>query len=144
MNGRATLPDVIDDDLAVLFCGINPGLEAAATGHHFAGRGNRFWQVMHLAGFTPVRLAPDQGRTLLRHGYGLTTAVARPSARADQVAAAELLASAGAFERKVAGHTPRIVAFLGKSAWSVLTGRRNQLCAVANSMRTRPGIAQMK
>jgi double-stranded uracil-DNA glycosylase len=45
------LPDIIADGLKVLFCGINPGMTAAATGHHFAGRSNRFWRVMHLAGF---------------------------------------------------------------------------------------------
>ena len=34
-NGRA-IPDVIAHDLAVLFCGINPGLWSAATGHPLA------------------------------------------------------------------------------------------------------------
>jgi TDG/mug DNA glycosylase family protein len=30
------LPDIIAENLAVLFCGINPRMTAAASGHHFA------------------------------------------------------------------------------------------------------------
>jgi TDG/mug DNA glycosylase family protein len=48
-----SLPDILEPGLNVVFCGINPGLLAASTGHHFAGRGNRFWATVHLAGFTP-------------------------------------------------------------------------------------------
>src|SRR2546425_7347177 len=35
------LRDVLAARLRVLFCGINPGLYSAATGHHFARPGNR-------------------------------------------------------------------------------------------------------
>src|SRR5690349_11756695 len=31
-----TVPDVISPSLILLFCGINPGLYSAYTGHHFA------------------------------------------------------------------------------------------------------------
>ena len=51
----AALPDLMAAQLAVVFCGINPGLMAAATGHHFVGPTNRFWRVIHLAGFTPEK-----------------------------------------------------------------------------------------
>jgi double-stranded uracil-DNA glycosylase len=66
------LPEIIAGRLAVVFCGINPGMTAAAVGHHFAGRGNRFWRVIHLAGFTPEEILPESDRTILRHRSGLT------------------------------------------------------------------------
>jgi len=47
------IPDLIAPGLKVLFCGINPGLYSAATKHHFARPGNRFWPALHLAKFTP-------------------------------------------------------------------------------------------
>jgi hypothetical protein len=75
-----TLPDIIAGQLAIVFCGINPGMTAAATGHHFAGRGNRFWRAIHRAGFTPEEIAPENDRTILRHGCRLTTVVERPTA----------------------------------------------------------------
>lgn len=117
------LRDIIAGNLAVLFCGINPGMLAAATGHHFAGRGNRFWRVIHLAGFTPDEVLPQNDRTILRYGCGLTTVVERPTARADQVATREFSAAAAKFEKKIARYTPRFVAFLGKAAYAALAGR---------------------
>ena len=63
---RCTVPDVLpgaaDPPLAVLFCGINPGLVTALTGHHFGRPGNRFWPALHRSGFTPRLLRPaEQG-----------------------------------------------------------------------------------
>ncbi|WP_322973333.1 uracil-DNA glycosylase family protein [Actinacidiphila soli] len=43
-----TVPDVVAGGLQILFCGINPGVLSAATGHHFARPGNRFWPVLLL------------------------------------------------------------------------------------------------
>jgi hypothetical protein len=42
--------DVLLPDLPVVFCGINPSVEAAATGHNFGSASNRFWRALHLAG----------------------------------------------------------------------------------------------
>jgi double-stranded uracil-DNA glycosylase len=118
------LPDIIAEHLEVLFCGINPGMTAAATGHHFAGRSNRFWRVLHLAGFTPREIRPENDRTILECGYGLTAVVSRPTASADQLAREEFVAAAAEFERKIARHAPHRIAFLGKAAYAGLSGRR--------------------
>jgi len=58
-SAKPGLRDILAPNLCVVFCGINPGLRAAALGHHFAGRGNRFWKTIHLAGFTQVEIAPE-------------------------------------------------------------------------------------
>src|ERR1700739_889 len=52
------LPDVISTSLNVIFCGINPGMQSAILGLHFPNRSNRFWRVLHLAGFTARQLGP--------------------------------------------------------------------------------------
>ncbi|MDR5782885.1 G/U mismatch-specific DNA glycosylase [Caballeronia sp. LZ065] len=119
-----SLPDILEPGLNVVFCGINPGLLAASTGHHFAGRGNRFWQTVHLAGFTPELLRPEDGRAILQYGCGLTTAVARPTARADGLSRDEIAGAAASFELKMRGLSPRTIAFLGKMALSAMTGQR--------------------
>jgi double-stranded uracil-DNA glycosylase len=119
------LPDIIADGLDVLFCGINPGLQAAASGLHFANRSNRFWRVMHLAGFTPEEIAPEDGDAILRYGCGLTTVVERATAGADELAPEEFKAAAVAFERKIARYAPGVVAFLGKAAFVGISGRRD-------------------
>lgn len=119
------LPDVIAADLDVLFCGINPGLTAAAAGHHFVGRSNRFWRVLHRAGFTPGEVAPQDDHTLLDYGYGITAVVKRPTAGADELSPDEFTAAAAGFRRKIAHFQPRFVAFLGKPAYAGLTGQRD-------------------
>lgn len=117
------LPDLLAEGLAVVFCGINPGLRAAASGHHFAGRGNRFWQTLHLAGFTDRRLRPEDDRLLLGYRCGLTSVVERPTARADELSSAEFLAAAATLEQKIARYRPGCIAFLGKVAYGTLSGR---------------------
>lgn len=118
------LPDIIAERLKVLFCGINPSMTAAATGHHFAGRNNRYWRVLHLAGFTHEEISPQQDRAILQYGYGVTAVVKRPTARADQLSPAEFTAAATEFEQKIARYKPRFVAFLGKAAYVELSGQR--------------------
>jgi len=115
-----SLPDIITPGLSVLFSGINPGLHAATTGRHFAGRSNRFWQTLHLAGFTPERLRPEDDMRLLDYGCGLTTVVARPTVTAAEVSLAELRAGVRAFNLKVAQYRPRHVAFLSKVAYGAV------------------------
>lgn len=121
-TGRA-LPDLVAPGLKAIFCGLNPGVRAAASGHHFEGRGNRFWPVLHQAGFTPRLLTPHEDRALPAFGYGLTTVVARPTASARELSRSDYLAAAGELERKVARWRPRCVAFLGKAAYSALSER---------------------
>ncbi len=70
-EGR-TIPDVIGRGLRVLFCGINPGLWSAAVGQHFAHPSNRFWKVLHQAGFTDRLLAPAEQGELPGAGVGIT------------------------------------------------------------------------
>lgn len=124
-NSSLALPDILAPRLSVVFCGINPGMLAATTGHHFAGRGNRFWRVVHLAGFTPMLLCPEDDRVFLQYGYGLTTAVARATARADMLSRSEIMTAASAFEEKIGCLAPRHIAFLGKMALSAITARRD-------------------
>lgn len=119
------LEDILAEDLAVVFCGINPGLRAAAEGHHFTGRSNRFWRTLHLAGFTPQQLRAEDDRTILHYRCGLTAVVDRPTAQADQLSLEEFHAATANFERKIARHAPRFVAFLGKAAYCALSGQRD-------------------
>src|SRR5471032_3438799 len=119
------LPDILGPGLKVVFCGINPGVDAAAAGHHFLGRGNRFWPVLHLAGYTPHQVAPQDDRTALDFGIGLTAAVARPTNRADQLRADEFAEAGAALSAKLELHRPQYIAFLGKAAYAGISGKRD-------------------
>ncbi len=114
---------MIAPGLRVLFCGINPGLYSAATGHHFARPGNRFWSALHAAGFTPRLLQPWEENELLGLGFGLTNLVARATAGADELAATEFVAGRRRLAAKVRRYRPRTVAFLGLGAYRHAFGR---------------------
>jgi TDG/mug DNA glycosylase family protein len=112
-----TVPDVIANDLRVLFCGINPGLYSGATGHHFARPGNRFWPALHQSGFTGQLLDPTEESRLLESGLGITNLVARATATADELSRKELLAGRRRLASKVKRYSPRLVAILGIGAY---------------------------
>jgi TDG/mug DNA glycosylase family protein len=119
----SSLPDLLAPGLDVVFCGINPGMRAAASGHHFLGRSNRFWKTVHLSGFTPELIDPLNDRHILDHRCGLTTVVERPTARADEVLRDEFIRSAETLRRKMEQIRPKCLAFLGKPAYQAITGQ---------------------
>ncbi|MBN9790474.1 G/U mismatch-specific DNA glycosylase [Pseudonocardia sp. TMWB2A] len=125
----ATIDDVLpgpgDPPLRVLFCGINPGLVSAATGHHFARPGNRFWPVLHGAGFTPRLLAPAEQGELARLGLGITNMAPRATARADELSDDEVVAGGERLRALVAAREPGWLAVVGIGAYRTAFGRRD-------------------
>ncbi|MGH2448698.1 MAG: G/U mismatch-specific DNA glycosylase [Chloroflexota bacterium] len=117
------VPDILAPRLRVLFCGINPGLYSGATGHHFARPGNRFWRALHGAGFTERLLPPSEERALLEHGCGVTNLVARATASAEELDAAELSAGRRRLLSKVKRYAPTCVAVLGVGAYRTAFAR---------------------
>ncbi|HYH33055.1 MAG TPA: G/U mismatch-specific DNA glycosylase [Pseudonocardia sp.] len=116
------LPGAGDPPLRVLFCGINPGLVSAATGHHFARPGNRFWPALHGAGFTPRQLRPAEQGELGGLGLGITNMAPRATARADELTPAELVAGAVRLRELVAEHRPVWLAVVGVTAYRTAFG----------------------
>jgi len=106
----------------VIFCGLNPALSAAVAGHNFSNGSNRFWTVLHLAGFTDVRLQPRDERRLLGYGCGITAVVRRPTRSAAEITPEEFRQARPGFEARMRRYAPRAIAFLGKRAVSAMIG----------------------
>ena len=119
-----TIPDVVAPGLRVLFAGINPGLYSAATGHHFARPGNRFWPALHAAGFTDRVLRPEEQWQLLPLGLGITNVVARATASADELSPAEIRAGGLVLTGKVERLAPRWIAIVGITVYRTAFDRR--------------------
>ena len=119
-----TIPDVIAPGLDVLFCGINPGLYSAATGHHFARPGNRFWPALHRSGFTPRQLDPAEQELLPEYGLGISNIAARATAAAAELTPAELREGGELLRAKLRRWRPAWVAFLGLGAYGTAFGER--------------------
>ncbi|UKB77422.1 G/U mismatch-specific DNA glycosylase [Chryseobacterium sp. MEBOG07] len=121
------LTDIISLQLDVIFCGINPGLKSSNDGHHFSGRSNRFWKVLHQSGFTPHEIEAVNDVSLLDFGYGLTTAVARATSRADELSKEEFDESLESFTLKITKYQPKYIAFLGKAAYKGFSKKKEIL-----------------
>jgi TDG/mug DNA glycosylase family protein len=122
---NASVPDLVGPGLKLLFVGINPGLWTAATQTHFAHPGNRFYPALRLAGIIDRDLdrgqpMTDQDRVyFVERGIGITNLVNRATARAGELAPAELRAGRGRLEKFVATHQPAVVAVAGVTAYRV-------------------------
>jgi TDG/mug DNA glycosylase family protein len=108
---------VVSAGLPVVFCGINPGTRSGQLGQHFARPGNRFWKVLYGAGFTDALLTPSDQFALLDFGVGITNLVARSSAAAADLSAAELQAGARRLASFVTEWQPAWMAVLGVQAY---------------------------
>lgn len=117
------LSEILAPRLSVVFCGLNPALSAARDGHNFSNRSNRFWRVLHLAGFTPRLLRADEEREMLKYGLGLTSAVSRPTKSASELKNHDYISAAPALESKIRRFAPANLAFLGKAAYAAISLR---------------------
>lgn len=112
-----TTEDLIDYDLKVLFCGINPGIWSGATGFHFAKPGNRFWKALHFGGFSDRLLQPSEEHELLENGYGITSFCKRTTARADELSNEEIVQGGDNLIKKIEKFKPQFLAVLGIGAF---------------------------
>jgi len=116
------VPDLVAQDLTVLFVGINPGLYTAAIGRHFGRPGNRFWPALYTSGFTPRLFSPFESALLLDLNLGITNVVSRATARADELTDDELRAGGKRLDAKVRRWRPTVAAFVGLGHYRVVSG----------------------
>lgn len=114
------LPDVLADDMALVFCGTAASEVSARAGAYYANSGNAFWSTLYAVGITPRQLNPGEFRGLLELKIGLTDLVKR-------VSGADRVLAPGDFQRKrllnsIIRYQPQIVAFTSKAAWRVWNG----------------------
>ncbi|MBW3662339.1 MAG: mismatch-specific DNA-glycosylase [Actinobacteria bacterium] len=125
----ATVPDLVGDDVRLVFVGINPGLWTAATATHFAHPGNRFYPALFEAGITDRLIDASDGwsdedrRHLLDRGIAITNLCRRATARADELSPSELRDGALEVESKIEALSPRAVAVVGLTAYRTAFGR---------------------
>lgn len=116
------LSDILIPRAKVLFVGINPGLRSSEIGHHFAGKGNPFWRLLHAAGLTPIVLRAEEDIRLPEFGLALTNLCPRPSRTAAELSRAEIAQGRIALRQKIEAWRPRIVAFVGLSIYQQFFG----------------------
>ena len=124
------VPDLLGDDVRLLFVGINPGLWTAATQTHFAHPVNRFYPALLRAGVITRPIDPSAGMSdddrehLRSRGVGITNLVRRATARASELTDDELREGGRRLGSLVAEVRPRVVAVAGITAYRAAFGLR--------------------
>lgn len=120
---NASVPDLVGDDVRLLFVGINPGLWTAAVQTHFAHPGNRFYPALLEGGVLDWRVDPSGGMTdddrrrFAERGLGITNVVSRATARASELSTQELRDGATTLGRRIESWQPAVVAVAGITAY---------------------------
>jgi TDG/mug DNA glycosylase family protein len=116
------LPDVLADNLDVVFIGTAAGRRSLARGIYYAGAGNRFWPTLGQVELIPPRFAPRDFAVLKSIGIGFTDLCKTASGMdRDIIVTASDIAVCDA---KLRACRPRAVAFTGKKAAALWLRRR--------------------
>jgi len=108
------LPDILKNNLKIVFCGTAAGDKSAKLQMYYAGPGNKFWKVLYEVGLTPEVLLPAQFEDLPLYGFGLTDLVKSVSGMDSAIdfrgKGVDIL------RNKMLRYKPKILCFNGKRA----------------------------
>ncbi|MEO1286586.1 MAG: mismatch-specific DNA-glycosylase [Chloroflexota bacterium] len=106
------LPDVLQANLHLVFCGTAASTKSAEVGAYYANSTNYFWRTLHEVGLTPHQLTPTDFRQLLTYRIGLTD-IAKHAIGNDSVLSQSDF-DADALCQKIERYQPQILAFTSK------------------------------
>lgn len=114
------LKDVLANNLDIVFCGTAKGKKSALSGYYYAGPGNKFYGILHTAGFTPRKLAPTECYLINQYKIGLTDLVHSEYGNDNQINSNSY--EIQVFIDKMLHYQPKVVAFTSKKAASYALG----------------------
>ncbi len=117
------LRDVIAERPKILFIGINPGLVSGKVGHHFAGKGNPFYQLLFAAKLTAIELVAERDQELAQLGFGLINLCRRPTKEASELTKDELARGKTRVLRQIRAMKPEVVALVGVTLYPIVCKR---------------------
>src|SRR3989442_8207483 len=106
----------------ILFVGINPSVHSARVGHHFAGPGNPFYRLLHAAGLVSERMRLADDVRLPGLGLALTNSAERAAREAAELRPSDYARGRAQLARTIARIRPRVVAFVGRTAYREFVG----------------------
>ncbi|EMR10167.1 hypothetical protein PNEG_01441 [Pneumocystis murina B123] len=116
------VPDVLRENLIVMFIGLNPGIATVKAGHAFAGPTNLFWKLLHSSRIvcTETRLRPEDDVKLGKWDVGITNLVSRPTASSNELSKEEMIENVPILEKKITAFYPLSVCIVGKGIYEAI------------------------
>lgn len=109
------LPDVLQEELVVVFCGTAASVKSAEVGAYYGNPTNKFWSALYEVGMTPRQLDPTEFQTVVYYGIGLTD-MAKGAIGNDNVLSDDDFDS-NQLTQKIITYQPQILAFTSKRAY---------------------------
>jgi TDG/mug DNA glycosylase family protein len=108
------LPDLLDYNLKLVFCGTAAGEKSAQIQAYYAGQGNKFWDTLFRVGLTDKKLTPGDYKELLNFNIGLTDLVKNKSGMDSKLVKTDF--GNDILQKKIVEYKPKILCFNGKKA----------------------------
>ena len=114
-NQVRRLPDYLQNNLELVFVGINPGAYSAQVGHYYATPRNRFWHAFNKAKLLGDNIAvgPTDDSKMNEFGIGFTDVVKRSTNNAAELRTVDFRKWIPILERKLLRYRPRVICFNG-------------------------------
>jgi len=135
------LPDVLRDNLDVIFVGTAAGRRSAELGIYYAHPRNYFWRTLWQVGLTPRRFAPRDFAELRDVGIGFTDLSKSACGMDRDIAAGDF--DVAAFDAKMRQLQPRAIAFTSKKAASLWLRRRTDRITYGRQKRRSTDICEV-
>ncbi len=116
------LTDYLRADLNVIFVGAAASVRSAKAGHWYAGPSNKFYLLLHQAGFTPRQFFPEEDATLPDFGIGLTCLHRHRSTTANHLLPPATPGQQQTVREKILRYAPKFACFNGKDVYQMATG----------------------
>lgn len=108
------LPDLLSGKLKAVIVGTAAGTLSASLGYYYAKPTNKFWETLFQVGLTPHKLLPNDYKSLIEYGIGLTD-LAKQEAGMDSSLSKKAF-DKSSFVEKINNYSPKFVCFNGKRA----------------------------
>ena len=108
------LPDVLDYNLNIVFCGMAASKQSMIRRSYYAGRGNKFWKTLYDIEITSKKLDPEEFKKLLHFKCGLTDICKIDFGNDNELDKSTY--DVNGFNSKILKFQPKIVCFNGKNA----------------------------
>lgn len=108
------LPDVLDYNLNIVFCGTAVGNTSAINKAYYAGKGNLFYRTLYSCKFTPFLLCPEEYIKLLSYKIGLTDLAKNAKGMDSNIMYNDY--DINDFVKKILKYKPKVICFNGKES----------------------------
>ena len=117
------LPDVLDYNLNIVFCGMAASKKSKELQAYYAGPGNKFYKTLNTINLTNEVIIPKAYKKLLNYNIGLTDICKTDYGNDDELNSQKYDPSG--LLTKITKYQPRMLCFNGKMAAKVYFNKKN-------------------